>query len=192
MYATRAASETPVTPMMPHICPSISHASGYAREIYLSETLDGVLDGRVAQPQAHRAATLRYGSDPLRRHTQLLRQGRYRGRALRRARDNGSPLRLAEQEIDSRQPQAVRGEIDVETESRLVVRTAHGNFGERDSEAAVRAVVRRLEQAALRRRDEVVHQPPLSRQVHSRRLPAHEAVQHLPQLGRTQLDSCLA
>src|SRR2546426_3274472 len=108
--------------MMPHIRVSVSHASGYAREIYLSETLDGVLDGRVAQPQSNRATACRHRTDRLRGHTELLGQRRHGGRALRWACDNGSPLRLAEQQIDSPQAEAVSGEIYVEAEAPLVVR----------------------------------------------------------------------
>src|SRR5437870_12370435 len=99
---------------------------------------------------------------------------------------------FAEQEIDSRQPQGVSREIEVETESGLLVRTAHGHFSQRDAEAALRAIVRGPEQAALRRGDEVIHQPPLGRQVHARRLSAHEAVQRLPELRRAQLGPRLA
>src|SRR3989442_15125578 len=102
--------------MMPHMCPSVSHPSGYAREIYLPETLDGVLDGRIAQPQAHRTASLSDRSHPLRGYPELLRERRYRGRALRCARDNGSPLRRAEQQLGSRKARGVRPGNDVETE----------------------------------------------------------------------------
>src|SRR5213592_2558935 len=102
--------------MMPHICPSVSHPPGYAREIYLPEPRDGVLDGRVAQPQPDRATALCHGAKPLRGHAQLLRQRRHCGRARRWTCDNGSPMRLAEQQIDSRKAQAVSGEIDVEAE----------------------------------------------------------------------------
>src|SRR2546427_5697458 len=97
--------------MMPHIRVSVSHASGYAREIYLSETLDGVLDGRVAQPQSNRATACRHRTDRLRGHTELLGQRRHGGRALRWACDNGSPHRLAEKQIDNRQAESVSGEI---------------------------------------------------------------------------------
>src|SRR5213594_1016842 len=135
--------------MMPHICPSVSHPPGYAREIYLPEPRDGVLDGRVAQPQANRAATLRHGTDPLRGHTQLLCQRRHCGRALRWTCENGSPVRFAEQQIDSRKASAVSGEIDVEAESCLVVRPAHRDFRQRDAEPTLRAIVRGAEQAAF-------------------------------------------
>src|SRR4030088_2017521 len=99
----RAASGTPVTPMMPHIRLSISHASGYAPEIYLSETLDGVLEGGVAQPQADCTAARRHGTDSLCGYTVLLRQRRHGARPLRRACDHGPPMRFAKEEIDGRQ-----------------------------------------------------------------------------------------
>src|SRR5947199_4224328 len=107
--------------MMPHICPSVSHPSGYAREIYLSETLDGVLDGRVAQPQPDRATALCHSADPLRGHAQLLCQRGHCGRARRWTCDNGSPMRLAEQQFDRRKPQGVSRKVDVEAEPCLVV-----------------------------------------------------------------------
>src|SRR2546426_8540091 len=56
-------------------------------------------------------------------------------------------------------------------------RAAHGHFSQRDAEAALGAIVRGPEQAAFRRGDEEIHEPPLGRQVHARRLSAHEAVQ---------------
>src|SRR5437870_6682766 len=62
--------------------------------------------------RSHRATSLSDRSHPLRGYPELLRERRYRGRALRCARDNGSPVRLAEQQIDSRKPGGVRREID--------------------------------------------------------------------------------
>src|SRR2546422_10620127 len=103
--------------MMPHIRLSVSHASGYAREIYLSETVDGVLDGRIAQPQADRVAALGHRSHALRGHPELLRERRHGSRALRRACDNGSPMRLAEQHPNRRKPQSLSRQVDVETEA---------------------------------------------------------------------------
>src|SRR2546422_2132485 len=97
--------------MMPHICLPVSHPPGYAREISLPEPRDGVLDGRVTQPQANRAAALRHGTDPLRGHTQLLCQRRHCGRALRWTCENGSPMRFAEQQIDSRRSEEHTSEL---------------------------------------------------------------------------------
>src|SRR5882762_9740179 len=156
--------------MMPHICPSISHASGYAREIYLPQTLDRMLDDRVAQPQANRTAALCNSADPVRWHPELLRERQGGCRALRLTRHDGTPVGFAEQQLVSRKAQAVRREIDVQTEARLVIRTSHRDLRQRNAQAAVRAIVRRPEQAALGRRDEVVHEPSLSRQIHPRRL----------------------
>src|ERR1041385_6274248 len=53
-YATRAASGTPVTPMMPHIASLVPHVPIEARERYLAETVDGVLDRRIATAVARR------------------------------------------------------------------------------------------------------------------------------------------
>src|SRR5438445_11505870 len=127
--------------MMPHIRVSVPHASGYAREIYLSETLHGVLDGRVVQPQSNRAAARCHRTDPLCGHTELLRERRHRGRALRWTCDHSSPMRLAEQELDSRKPQAVSRKIDVETEPRLVVRAGHRDPRKRDADAPLPAAL---------------------------------------------------
>src|SRR5207245_7927097 len=124
---------------------SVSHASGYAREIYLSETLDAVLDDRVAQPQSNRATARRHRTDRLRGHTELLGQRRHRGRALRWACDNGSPVRLAEQQVDSRKAQGVSRKIDIHAETCLVVRATHRDLRQRHAEPPLRAIVRGAE-----------------------------------------------
>src|SRR2546430_13126322 len=46
---------------------------------------------------------------------------------FRSARHDGTPMRFAEQEIDSRQPQGVSRKVDVQTESCLIVGTTHGD-----------------------------------------------------------------
>src|SRR6266480_3399624 len=56
-----------------------------------------------------------------------------------------------------------------------------------DAEPALRAVVRGAQQAGVRGGDQVVHQPALGSQVHSRWHPANEAVHHLPELRAAQL-----
>src|SRR5947208_14343167 len=104
--------------MMPHIRLSVSHASGYAREIYLSETVDEVLDGRVAQPQADRVAALGHRSHPLRGHTELLCERRHGSRALRRACDDGPPVRLAEEEFGSRELRSEERRVGKECRAR--------------------------------------------------------------------------
>src|SRR5438093_4029156 len=125
--------------MMPHIRPSVSHASRDRREIYLAQPVDGVCELRVAQPEPHDAAPHAHRTDALGRHAQFPRQGRHRGGAVGGAGDDGSPLRLAEQQLDSRQSQAVSGEIDLQAEARLVVRAAYRHLGERDAQAALRS-----------------------------------------------------
>src|SRR6266850_3261941 len=132
--------------MMPHICPSVSHASGYAREIYLPETLDGVLDSRVAQPQANRAAALCHRSDPLRGHAELLRERQGGRRALGLTRHDGTSVGFAEEQLIGRKSQGVSRKVDVEAQARLVIRPSHRDLRQGDAEAAVRAIVRRAEQ----------------------------------------------
>src|SRR5947209_951420 len=145
--ATRAASGTPVTPTMPHIRLSVSHASGKCREIYLPQPVYGVLDCRIAQSHPEGAPALVHRPDGLRRHAQLLRQRRDGGRPLGGAGDDRASVRLAEQQRLGRKSHAVRRKIDVEAEARLLVRPAHRDLRQRDAEAALGAVVRRVKQA---------------------------------------------
>src|SRR6266568_7555961 len=100
--------------MMPHIRSSVSHAPGYAREIYLPQPVNGVLEPPVPQQHAHHAARLAHRSYALRRHTQLLRERRHRGGALGVARHHRPPVGLAEEQLGSRKQGAVGSEIDVE------------------------------------------------------------------------------
>src|ERR687887_341180 len=95
-YATCAASGTPVTPMMPHIRCSVSHATGDAREIYLAQPSDGVLDVCVPQPQPHGAAPVRHHADAQRGHTELLSERGDRRGALRCAGDHGATVGFTE------------------------------------------------------------------------------------------------
>src|SRR6267378_999763 len=101
---------------------------------------------------------------PPRGHTELLRECQSGRGALGRTGHDGAPVGFAEQQLDSRKAQAASGEIDVETEARLVIWAPHRHLCQRDAKAALRAIVRGAEQAALCRRDEVVHEPPLDRQ----------------------------
>src|SRR5690242_5811245 len=99
----RAASGTPVTPMMPHIRWSVSHATGNGREIYLPELPDGLLDVRVTQAHPHGSPTRAYAPDPPRGDAELLGERRNSHRALRCAGHNGAAVGLAEEQL-------VRGE----------------------------------------------------------------------------------
>src|SRR5436190_1691825 len=170
----------PVTPMMPHILRSVSHATRKAREIYLSQPLHGVLDARVAQPQAQGAAALTHRAGAVRGHTELLRQRHDGGGALGRAGDDSAAVGLAEQQLYGRQAEAVTGEIDVEPKPGFLVRPSHRDLGERDAEPALRAIVRGAKQDALRAGDQEVDEPPLGAQVHAGRHAAYESVQRLP------------
>src|SRR6266516_262474 len=76
---------------------------------------------------------------------------RHRSRALRWACDNGSPVRLAEQQVDSRKAQGVSRKIDIHAETCVVVRATHRDLRQRRAEPPLRAIVRGTEEAALRR-----------------------------------------
>src|SRR5438094_4931598 len=144
--------------MMPHIVWSVSHAPGKCLEIYAAELVHGVLEQRLAQTHAHGGAAFADAPHPPGRHAELLGERPDRHGALGRARHHGAAMRFAEQQLLSRESQPVSREIDVETEARLVIRPSHRDFREGDSEAALRAVMRRAEQPPLGRRDQTVHQ----------------------------------
>src|SRR5437660_1582940 len=181
-YATRAASGTPVTPTIPHIRVSVSHASGKCREIYLLQPVDGVLHHRVAQPDPQHAAALTHRADDLRRDAQLLREGRDGRRPLGGAADYRPSVRLAEQQLVSRKAQAVSRKIDIEAEARVLVRSAHRDLREGNAETALRAIVGRVKQAPFRPRHEVIDEMPLPRQVHAWGRAPCKAVHGFPQL----------
>src|SRR5205807_118213 len=80
-YASRAASGTPETPMMPHICRSVSHAPGKRREIYLPETSHGALEIVVGQFDPNDAVGRSHHAGADGRDAELLGEGRNSGRA---------------------------------------------------------------------------------------------------------------
>src|SRR5438034_9455866 len=113
-YARRAASGTPVPPMMPHMSPSVSHATGYRAEIYVAQPLDTVRHLPVAQPDTHAPATLAHRARAVRRHVEFPGERGDGVPVLGVAGDHRAAVRLAEQDLHGRKPKAVSRKVDVE------------------------------------------------------------------------------
>src|SRR5512147_111415 len=109
--------------------------------------------------------------------------------ALRRAGDDGPRLRLAEQQLVSREGDAVTGEIQVQTEAGRMIWPAHGDFGQRYPESSIRAVVCRADKPALSRGHQERHETPFGGQIHLRRLPTVAIEQGLPVGRAAELDA---
>src|SRR6266516_3725942 len=146
--------------MMPHMSPSVSHATGYRAEIYVAQPLDTVRHLSVAQPDAHAPATLAHRARVVRRHADLPGERGDGAPVLGVAGDPRAAVRLAEQDLHGRKPKAVSRKVDVEAEARLVVRAAHGDFREGDAQPALGTVVRRAEQPGRGAGDEEVQWAP--------------------------------
>src|SRR5690348_7829160 len=137
----RDASETPATPMMPHMRRSVSHASRNGAEIYVSEPRDRLLDLAVPQADAEGPVGGTDSSRTVDRNPQLTRERLHSPGALRRARDDHAAVGFAEQQFVRRATCVVRRQIHIETVSAFLVGPTHGHFGQRNGEAALRAVV---------------------------------------------------
>src|SRR5436190_6808426 len=105
----RDASETPATPMMPHMLRSVSHASRNGAEIYVSQPRDRLLDLSVSQRDAD---TSIYIADLARagaRHAQLAGQCLNRPDPILGTGDNGAGVGFAEHHLVRGERCAVRG-----------------------------------------------------------------------------------
>src|SRR5882672_3527014 len=134
---------------MPHILRSVSHASRNGAEIYVAEPRDRLLDLSVSQRDAESPFLRAYRARAKQRDAKLARQRLHRPDTLRCAGDDGSPVGLAEQYLVRGERCAVRGQVNVQTKSVLLIRTTHRDLSECNAESALRAVMRRPEQPAL-------------------------------------------
>src|SRR6266478_7585186 len=176
----RDASETPATPMMPHILRSVSHTSRNGAEIYVSETRDRLLDLSVSQRDAEGPILRADGAGAEERDAELAGQRLHCSRALRGTRNDGATVGFAEQKLVRREACGVRRQIHVKAEPVFLIRAPHRDLGEGDTQPSVRAVVRGAEQATLGPRDEEVDETLLGFQIDAGRLAAHEIAADLP------------
>src|SRR6267378_3426334 len=109
--------------MMPHILRSVSHASRNCAEIYVSEPRDRLLDLSVSQRNAEGPILRAHGASAKQGDAELAGERLDRGHALRGTRDDGAPVRLAEQKLVRREPCGVRRQIHVEAEPVFLIRS---------------------------------------------------------------------
>src|SRR6267378_2392798 len=190
----RDASETPATPMMPHILRSVSHASRNSVGIYVSEPRNTLLHLAVSQGDADGTVARSHRAAPQRWDAQLAGQCLDGAGALWRTGNYSAAVGFAEENLVGREACSVRREIYNQTEARFRIGAAHGDLRERNTQPAVRTVVRGAEQPAppLGAGDEQLDQTLLGVQVHAGRLATREIVTHLPVGRAAQLGACLA
>src|SRR6266576_590683 len=105
----RDASETPATPMMPHMLRSVSHASRDGAEIYVPQPRHRLLDLSVSQRDADTPIYIADLARARARHAQLAGQCLNCPDSILGTCDDGTAVRFAEQHLLRGERCAVRG-----------------------------------------------------------------------------------